>query len=353
MTSEIPSQKKENSVWHLLHQLSQKMGVSEIAINNCKSVFVEKDGKFYPLDINLPLDHIHSFIRDVAEYNKKECDKNHPILDGVLPDGSRINIIMEPFVKNGPAITIRKYLHKLKTIDSCAGLFGLEHAWAFFLKVLVKARSNIVVAGGTGVGKTTFLNLLLQEILPEERIIIIEDTRELHPQLPNIVHMEAGGGNLASKATLTHRDLVKNALRMRPDRIIIGESRGEEIIDLLTAMNTGHDGCMTSLHANSPQETLSRMVTLYLMGGRDLPLKAIYGQIHSGVDFIIQLTRSRSNQRIISHITEVTGMEGDTILTQNIALFQNGRLLPTKTIPSNMKLLNQHGLDLDYFSTAF
>lgn len=345
---------KTNEVWNLLHNLSQKVGITEIVINNHQSIFVEKESKFYPLDVKLKLDHLHKFIQDVATLNFKKCNEEYPLLDGTLPDGSRINIVTGPIVKNIPAITIRKYLFKINNFDSTPGIFGLNHAWTFFLKTLVKARMNIIISGGTGTGKTTLLNLLLQEVPRSERIITIEDTKELNFNLPNVVRLEVGLGSLQSPQ-VNHRALVKNALRMRPDRIIIGEVRGEELIDLLTAMNTGHDGSMTSIHANTAQDTIKRMSTLYQLGGQDVQLKAIYQQIQSAVQYIININRDKNGSRSIQSIIELTGMEKETILMQTIAQYdgKENLLKPTGITPTFMEKLNQHGLDLDYFNTAF
>ena len=215
-----------NSIWNLINDLNKKSGITEILINGPKSIFVERGGQFIQLNANLPAGDISVFIQEVAAFNQKVCNNDNPILDGNLPDGSRINIINSPFVQGSPAISIRKYLRSITSFDANPNAFGLTPKWIEFMRALMSARLNIVVSGGTGVGKTTFLNLLINEISKAERIITIEDTIELSVNIPNVVRLESGAKSLSSKSNLTTRDLVKNTLRMRPDRIIIGETRG-------------------------------------------------------------------------------------------------------------------------------
>jgi pilus assembly protein CpaF len=224
----------------------------------------------------------------------------------------------------------------------------LNQNWTYFLKTLIKAKVNIVVAGGTGVGKTTFLNLLLQEIPQKERIVTIEDTRELQFNLPNVVRLEARPP-VGDQKGLTIRNLLKNTLRMRPDRIIVGECRGEEVFDLLQAMNTGHEGSMTSIHANTPSECLMRLENLYLLSGYDLPIKALRYQVSSAVDFIIQIRRDKDGKRIVSHVTEIANMEGDKILMQDVGAYKNGEFKFTGLVPSCAERLQKAGLPKDFF----
>jgi pilus assembly protein CpaF len=342
----------ENSVWSLLTDLQTKKGITEVVINDPKHVFVERGGHFIQLNVNLSKNDIYQFVQDVAEFNKKKCDAEIPILDGNLPDGSRINIIHEPFALNCPAITIRKYLKSISNFDQNHEVFGLNERWVEFFKSVVSARLNIIVSGGTGVGKTTFLNLLLAELSPQERVVTIEDTIELSLNFPNVVRLEAGSKLLQTQTSVSIRDLVKNTLRMRPDRIIIGEIRGEELFDLLQAMNTGHDGSMSSVHANNPGECLSRLETLFLLAGYDVPHHVVRRQIASAVDFIFQLGRNREGQRVISSIAEITGMEGDSILMQTIATKdENEKLVAKGIVPKNMAKLNHMGgLPLNFFN---
>lgn len=339
-----------NSIWNLINDLNKKSGITEILINGPKNVFVEKGGQFIQLNANLPASDIQQFIKDIAEMNQKTCDGDNPILDGNLPDGSRINIINEPFVNGSPAISIRKYLRFISSFESNPTIFGLTPHWIDFFKAVVHARLNIVVSGGTGVGKTTFLNLLINEIPKTERVIAIEDTPELTINMPNVVRLESGAKSLMSKSTLTTRDLVKNTLRMRPDRIIIGETRGGELFDLLQAMNTGHDGSMTSVHASSASECLSRMETLFLLAGFEIPLTVVRRQMTSAIQFIVQLGRDKEGHRVINEIIEVCGMEGPTMLVQTIAKREDGLLVFEGMAPKCMDKLHRQGnLPLNFF----
>jgi pilus assembly protein CpaF len=341
-----------NSIWNLINDLNKKSGITEILINGPKSIFVERGGQFIQLNANLPAQDINVFIQEVAAFNQKVCNNDNPILDGNLPDGSRINIINSPFVMGSPAISIRKYLRSITSFDANPNAFGLTPQWIEFFKAMMSARLNIVVSGGTGVGKTTFLNLLINEVSKAERIITIEDTIELSVNSPNVVRLESGAKSLSSKSNLTTRDLVKNTLRMRPDRIIVGETRGAELFDLLQAMNTGHEGSMTSVHANSGGECLSRLETLFLLAGFEIPLSVVRKQISSAVNFIIQLGRDQEGQRVINEITEVCGMEGSTMLTQTIAERVDGHLQFKGLAPRVFEKLHRHGgLPTNFFQS--
>lgn len=332
-----------NAIWNLINDLNKKTGITEILINSPKHVFVERAGQFIQLNANLPAQDIAVFIKEIADLNQKVCDHDHPILDGNLPDGSRINIINEPFVQGSPAISIRKYLKSISSFDHNPSAFGLTPKWIEFFKAMMSARLNIVVSGGTGVGKTTFLNLLINEISKGERLITIEDTLELSINLPNVVRLESGAKALQSKSNLSTRDLVKNTLRMRPDRIIIGETRGPELFDLLQAMNTGHEGSMTSVHANSGGECLSRMETLFLLAGFEIPLIVVRKQMSSAINFIVQLGRDQEGARVITEIIEVCGMEGQIILTQTIAERIDGQLVFKGIPPKVIEQLHREG----------
>ena len=339
----------KNRINDLIDELAKKAGISELIINRNDNVYVEKDGEMFRIDAKFTDDEIDNFCRELAAFNKKDFDSQNPIMDGNLPDGSRVNLIHKDYTSSTHAITIRRYSKQIKNFDGSPNIFGLSDEWVHFLKTLVKARVNIVVAGGTGVGKTTFLNLLLQEIPSRERIITIEDTRELQFNLPNVVRLEARPP-VGESHGLTIRDLLKNTLRMRPDRIIVGESRGGEVFDLLQAMNTGHEGSMTSVHANSPGEALLRLENLYLLSGYDLPLKALRYQISTALDFIIQIKRDKNGQRIMSQVTEVSGMEGDKILLQDIGVHKDGGPAFTGLVPSCFAKLQKAGLPKDFFS---
>ena len=313
-------------------------------------VFVEHQGDLVKLNVQLKQSDIESFAAEVATHNHKQFGPDYPLMDGTLPDGSRINMVAKEYVQGGPAITIRRHLKSIKSFDGSPGLFGLDDRWIVLLKMLVNARCNIMVSGGTGVGKTTFLNLLLQEIDPMQRVITIEDTRELNFQLPNLVRMETRTSSFTGGTKIVARDLVKNTLRMRPDRIIIGEVRGEEVFDLLQAMNTGHDGSMASVHASSTGECLNRLENLYLLAGYDVPVRAIKQQIGTAINFIIQLKRSRDGQRVVGQITELAGFEGEKILMQDLGNYKDGKLQFTGMVPKSMGRLIEAGLPADFFN---
>ena len=343
--------KKDNSIWQLLADLEKKKGISEIIINNVDKIFVEREGSLIQLDEKIDIDDIDSFLDDISKMNLKLLSVENPILDGRLHDGSRINVIMEPFANGFPAITIRKYLKHVKTFESTSNIFGLSPFWINFIKSLVRSKMNLLISGGTGAGKTTFLNLLLKEIYSTERIITIEDTLELDIDHSNCVRLECFNGRQMIKDRVVIKDLVRNTLRMRPDRIILGEVRGEEVFDLLQAMNTGHDGSMTSIHANSTFECLTRMETLYLLSGYDVPLTAIRKQISFAVDFLIHLERGKFGERIVQSISEISGMEGDIIQLQEIGNLKDDVFVKTGGIPRRMKKIHKRtGLPLEYFA---
>lgn len=338
----------KSRIHDLIDELAKKSGISELIINKNDNVYVEKDGEMIRIDAKFSDEDIESFCQEIAHYNRKDFNSGNPILDGNLQDGSRINLIHKDYTNATHAITIRRYSKQIKNFDGSPGIFGLNEQWMYFFKLLVRARANIIVAGGTGTGKTTFLNLLLQEIPARERIITIEDTRELNFNLPNVVRLEARP-TVRDANGLSIRELLKNTLRMRPDRIILGESRGGEVFDLLQAMNTGHEGSMTSIHANSPGEALLRLENLYLLSGYDLPLKALRYQISSAVNFIVQLKRDKDGHRLVTQVTEVAGMEGDRILMQDIGIQKNNELHFTGLVPSCAAKLQKAGMPKDFF----
>ena len=343
---------KANSVWNLVNDLATKKGITEIVINDPKRVFVERDGAFIQLNVNLTKKDMNDFIAELADYNKKTCDDSSPIFDGIMPDGSRINAIIEPFAHCSPAISIRKYIQNLKNFDQNPDLFGLGNKWVDFFKSLVSAKMNVIVSGGTGVGKTTFLNLLLAELSPAERVITIEDTLELNLDIPNLVRLESRMASVDKAMNINTRDLIKNTLRMRPDRIIIGEIRGGELFDLLQAMNTGHEGSMSTIHANTPGECFSRMETLYLLSGYEMPYRVVRKQISTALDFVVQLSRNKEGKRVVSQIQEITGMEGDVISSQTIGSLEDEEFKGTGLSPEKMEQLHHMGgLPRDFFST--
>ncbi len=338
-----------NSVWNLLDDLKKKKGVTEIIINSPEYVYIERDGELIRLNVEIKDKDLFDFSLDVATRAHKKFDAEHPIIDDVIDDGSRINMVHQSYTEGYPAITIRKYLQNINSLDELDGKFLITDRWIQFLKSLVVSKSNIIVSGGTSSGKTTMLNLLLQEIHPTERIVTIEDTRELNFEAPNHVSLISAPNFTHLQNPLDTRILVRNTLRMRPDRIIIGEVRGAEAFDLLQAMNTGHDGSMCSVHANSPAESLKRIENLYLLSGYTVPLKAVREQMSTSIDFIVHLGRNRENQRCITRISEVSNMEGDTILTQEIGRLGDHGLEFTGLVPKNVNKLFEAGLDRNFF----
>ncbi|MFG1492091.1 CpaF family protein [Halobacteriovorax sp. ZH4_bin.1] len=340
----------DNSVWKMLEDLSTKKGISEIVINGTKNVFVERGGEFIGLNVPLNKKDILEFSNEVALFNKKKFSNENPILDGRLPDGSRINIISEPYASQGTSITIRKYLSNNFELDKHSQLFGISEKYIPFFKSLIKAKKNILISGGTGSGKTTFMNMLLKEVSPDERIITIEDTLELVVGNTNCVRLEAG--LTSGKEGLSMSQLVKNTLRMRPDRIFIGEVRGAEVFDMIQAMNTGHDGSMTSIHANSPVECLQRVEALFLMAGFDLPYHVVRKYISTAVDFIIQLGRTDDGRRKVTQVMEVNSMEGNNILTTSVLEIENGELVFGGAVPGLANELAKKGeLPTNYWNT--
>lgn len=339
-----------NPIWKFLEDIATKKGINEIVINGPKSIFVERAGEFIGLNVNFSKNDLTDFINEVAKFNKKTCNSSNPILDGTLPDGSRINIILEPFCTTFCAITIRKYVVSNMTLDAHSQSFGISQKWVGLFKAMIKAKMNIVVSGGTGVGKTTFMNMLIREIPADQRIVTIEDTVELNVSQINNVRLEAGAKIDETSTSLSTRDLVKNTLRMRPDRIIIGEVRGPEVFDLLQAMNTGHSGSMTSVHSNSTIECLSRLETLFLMSGFDIPYHVVRRQISSAVDFVIQLGRGPGGKRMVKQVLEINGMEGNTILTSAILDENAGELESSGVVPNCINKLVETGeIERNYF----
>jgi pilus assembly protein CpaF len=251
----------------------------------------------------------------------RRIDESSPMVDARLPDGSRVNAIIPPLALDGPTITIRKFAKKPLEMSSLIGYGTLTPEMALFIEACIKARLNVVVSGGTGSGKTTTLNVLSSFIPFDERIVTIEDAAELQLRQDHVVRLESKPANVEGKGAVTIRELVKNSLRMRPDRVVIGEVRGGEALDMLQAMNTGHDGSLTTGHANSPRDMLARLETMVLMAGMDLPVRAIREQISSAVDVIIQQSRLKDGSRKITHITEVQGIEKDVITLQDIFIF--------------------------------
>ncbi|MCL5070665.1 MAG: CpaF family protein [Actinobacteria bacterium] len=332
--------------------------VTEIMINNPFTIYIEKFGKIYKTNKSfLDENHLMRIIDKIVSRIGRRVDESSPYVDARLPDGSRVNIIISPLTLNGPVMTIRKFAADPFTINDLIELGTCTKKVAEFMKACVRGRLNIITSGGTGTGKTTMLNVLSSFIPNDERIITIEDAAELQLSQMHVIRMEARPPNIEGKGEVTIRDLVRNALRMRPDRIIVGEVRGGEALDMLQAMNTGHDGSISTLHANAPRDVLSRIETMVLMAGVDLPVRAIREQVSSAIDMIIHLNRLKDGSRKIVKITEVQGMEGEVITLQDIFQFDfamgidekgryKGELKATGLRPKFSTRLQDYGIDL-------
>jgi pilus assembly protein CpaF len=331
--------------------------ITEVMVNGPKQVYIERSGKLIKTDVAFVNDdHLLRVIDRIISPLGKRCDESSPFVDARLPDGSRVNIIIPPLSLVGPTITIRKFSRNPLTPDDLVNFGTLTQEMVTFLRASVEARLNCIVAGGTGSGKTTLLNVLSSFIPADERIITIEDSAELQLRQEHVVTLESRATNIEGKGAVSIRDLVRNALRMRPERIIVGECRGGEALDMLQAMNTGHDGSMTTLHSNTPRDTLSRLETMCLMAGMDLPLRAIREQISKAIEVIVQQGRMKDGTRKVTNISEVQGMEGDVIIMQDIFVYEQsgidergriiGRLRPTGIRPKFIDKFEENGIYL-------
>ena len=341
-----------------LEDLLADDSVSEIMVNGPDKVYIERGGKLQLSDCQFTDDaSVLSVIERIIAPLGRRCDESQPYVDARLADGSRVNAIIAPLSLSGPTITIRKFSKKALTPADFIRFGTWTHNAAEFMKLCVWLRKNVIVAGGTGSGKTTLLNLLSGYIPHSERIVTVEDAAELRLQQPHVVRLEARPPNIEGKGAVPIRDLVKNCLRMRPDRIIVGECRGGEALDMLQAMNTGHDGSLTTVHANSPRDVISRLETMVLMSGMELPSRAIREQIASAVDIIIHESRLSDGSRKVTAITEVTGLEGNQIVMQDLFAFKQsgvgpdgkiiGEFKPTGAMPTWFDQLAGRGIKCD------
>jgi len=332
--------------------------VTEIMVNGPHQVYVERKGKVVLTDVQfLDNQHVQQTIEKIIKPLGRKVDRSWPLVDARLPDGSRVNAVILPCAIDGPSITIRKFSKNRLGVADLINFGSLTQKMADFLEACVVSRLNIIVAGGTGSGKTTLLNALSGFIPDDERIVTIEDAAELQLAQSHVVRLETKPPEEddPNNRAVHIRDLVINALRMRPERIIVGECRGGEALDMLQAMNTGHDGSLTTIHANTPRDTISRLETLVLMAGMDLPISVVRKQIVSAVNVIVQQARLRDGSRKVTNITEVQGIEGENVILQDIFLFEEhgeekgkviGRMKPAGIRPGFMSTLKNHGFDL-------
>ena len=341
-----------------LEPLLDRDDITEIMVNGPDQIYVEKQGVLYRTDTEFADDsQVLSAIERIVAPLGRRIDESSPMVDARLADGSRVNAIIPPLSLVGPTITIRKFSKKPFQAADLIRFGSISDEMMRFLSVCIAIRKNIIISGGTGSGKTTLLNVLSSFLPNRERIVTIEDAAELQLHQEHLVRLESRPPNIEGRGSVTIRDLVRNALRMRPDRIVVGECRGGEALDMLQAMNTGHDGSLTTVHANTPRDALARLETLVLMAGFDLPLRAIREQIASAINIVVQISRARDGSRKVVNISEITKMEGDIITMQDIFTFNHtgwdadgrmvGEFKPTGNIPSFMEDITRAKLDLD------
>jgi pilus assembly protein CpaF len=339
-----------------LQPLLEDDTITEIMVNGPKSVYVERKGKLHRVPVTFENnDHVMRIIDRIVAPLGRRIDESSPYVDARLQDGSRVNAVIPPISLVGPTLTIRKFSRNPITVDQLIQFGSISPESIQFLKACVEARLNILISGGTGSGKTTFLNVMSGFIPNDERIITIENAAELQLRQEHVVTLESRPPNIEGRGEITIRDLVINSLRMRPERIIVGECRGGETLDMLQAMNTGHDGSMTTAHANSPRDAIARVETMCLMAGMELPVRAIREQVASAMDLIVHQERMRDGTRKVTSITEVSGMEGDVITMTDIFVFEQtgiengkimGRLRPTGLRPKFMDKIEAAGINL-------
>ena len=340
-----------------LDPLLSDPSISDILVNGAKNVYVEKNGKLYKTSVTFKDNyHLKNIIERIVSKVGRRIDEKSPMVDARLPDGSRVNAIIPPLAVDGPSLSIRRFRADSGTMEALLKWGSISTEMAQVLEAAVAARLNIIISGGTGAGKTTLLNSLSAKIPNGERIITIEDSAELSLQQEHIVRLETRPSNIEGEGQVTARDLVINSLRMRPDRIIIGECRGAETLDMLQAMNTGHDGSLTTLHANSPRDALSRLETMVMFSGIDLPERNIKSQIASAINIIIQASRLQDGSRKVTKVSEIVGMEGDVITMQDIFVWEQtgvsvnsvmGMHTSTGIRPKFMDKINARGIEIN------
>ena len=372
MASGLYGETKEASVKAVLDEvvglgpiqyLVDDQTVSEIMINATDEVYFERDGSIYLSAARFrDNEHIMRIVERIIAPLGRRVDESSPYVDARLPDGSRVNVVIPPLVPRGPTVTIRKFRPDMYTADDLIANGTFTESIGSFLRACVRLRLNMVLSGGTGTGKTTLLNAISTYLPSSERIITIEDPIELKLQQKHVISMEARPPNIEGHNQVTQRDLVRNALRMRPDRIIVGEVRGPEAFDMMQAMNTGHEGSMTTVHANTTRDALARIENMILMAALDLPIRAIREQMASALHLVIQLTRSSDGRRRVTNIAEITGMESDIVTMQDLFRFEQtgvddqgrvqGDLVPTGIRPTFSELCERSGVDFDWGAVA-
>jgi pilus assembly protein CpaF len=351
----------QNEVFGLgpLEPLFADKDIDDILVNNSQEIYVERKGKLYKTDVIFRDDaHLMQIIDRIVSKVGRRIDESSPMVDARLPDGSRINAIIPPLALDGPALSIRRFGSTPLGMDDLIAKGTVRPEIAELLEGAVKARLNIIISGGTGSGKTTLLNILSGYIPHTERIITIEDSAELQLKQEHIVRLETRPPNIEGAGAVSQRDLVRNSLRMRPDRIIVGEVRGGEALDMLQAMNTGHDGSLSTLHANTPRDCISRLETMVLMSGMDLPERAVKEQVAAAINIVIQLSRMSDGTRKMTRLSEITGMEGSVIVMQDIFVFDKkgigpdgavlGEIRPTGVRPKFAEQVRLCGIELSY-----
>ena len=340
-----------------LEPLLADKSISDILVNGPNQVYVERHGRLELTDVRFNSDaHLLNIIDRIVSGVGRRIDESSPMVDARLKDGSRVNAIIPPLALDGPTLSIRRFTVELLSIDDLINLGSLTRALTDVMQAIVRARLNVLVSGGTGAGKTTLLNILSGFIPSTERIVTIEDSAELQLRQPHVVRLETRPPNIEGRGAVTQRDLVRNSLRMRPDRIVMGEVRGGEALDMLQAMNTGHDGSLTTIHANSPRDALGRIENMVSMTGLAFPAKALRGQITSAIDIIVQIERHEDGRRRVVSLQETNGMEGEVITTSEIFTFNRrgldsegnvlGELVPTGIVPGFLRRLQERSIAL-------